>query len=88
MDNAIQKAIKLAGSQSALARVLGISPSALGQQLKNGRILPDHCIAIEKQYPGEISRYELHPEHFGHGQPQADCVVIVLQNFRSKSTTI
>lgn len=88
MQNAIEKAIKLAGSQSALAKVLGISPQALGQQLAKGGILPEHCITIEKAYPGQLTRYELAPEHFGTAQPQAGTVVIVLQNFQSVSTTI
>jgi DNA-binding transcriptional regulator YdaS (Cro superfamily) len=88
MQNAIEKAIKLAGSQSKLAQLLGISAQALGQQLKQGGILPSHCIAIEKLYPGQISRYDLDPEHFGTGQIDPDCVVIVLQNFRTESNNI
>ncbi len=92
MENAIQKAtkkaIKLAGSQTALAKVCGISAQALGQQIRKGAILPNHCITIEKQYPGEIDRYELNPAHFGHGQVSSDCVVIVLQNFQTTSKTI
>jgi DNA-binding transcriptional regulator YdaS (Cro superfamily) len=88
MQNAINKAIKLAGSKSALARVLDISPQALGQQIRNGGILPDHCIAIEKKFPGQITRYELDPEHFGAELPASDCVVIVLQNFQSTSKTV
>lgn len=81
------KAIKLAGSKSKLAKVCGISPQALGKQIKAGQILPDHCIAIEKEFPGEISRYELHPEHFGVGAVGSS-LVIVFQNFKSVSTTI
>lgn len=88
MQKAIEKAINLAGSQSALAKVLGISAQALGQQIRKGGILPAHCIAIEKLYPGQISRYDLDPEHFGTAQPNADCLVIVLQNFESTNTTI
>lgn len=88
MEKAIAKAIELAGSQSALARRLGITPSALGQQLQNGKILPKHCISIEKLFPGRIDRYELDPEHFGDGKTKSDCVVIVLQNLSSTSTTI
>jgi len=88
MQKAIQKAIKLAGSQSKLARVCGISPQALGKQIAKGIILPEHCITIEHQFPGEISRYELHPTHFGKSVPTSDCVIIVLQNFECESTTI
>lgn len=88
MQKAIKKAIKLAGSKSALARVLGISPQALDQQLRNGGILPHHCIAIEKKYPGDITRYELDPDHFGVESPASDCVVIVLQKLGTVSKTI
>ena len=87
MQNAIDKAIRLAGSKSALARVVGISPQALGKQLSAGGLRPKHCLAIEKAFPGDISRYDLNPEHFGSA-PQADCMVIVLQNFESQTTTI
>ncbi len=87
MENAISKAIRLAKNQSGLAKVCGISPQAMGKQIKKGYILPDHCITIEKQYPGQISRYELNPDHFGAGGG-SDCVVIVLQNFKCTSTTI
>jgi DNA-binding transcriptional regulator YdaS (Cro superfamily) len=87
MQNAITMAIKLAGNKSALAKRIGISPQALGQQLRKGYILPQHCIAIEKQFPGEITRYDLNPEHFG--QPvTSDCVVLILQNLGTKTTTI
>ncbi len=88
MENAISKAIRLAKNQSGLAKVCGISPQALGAQIKNGNILPKYCIKIENEYPGQISRYELNPEHFGNGQTTADCVVIVLQNFKCTSKSI
>jgi len=87
MQNGIDKAIKIAGSQSALARVLGISPQALGKQIKNGNILPKHCLAIEKNFAGQIDRYELNPAHFGERLTTTNCVVIVLQN-RSTRTII
>jgi len=87
MQNAILKAIRLAGSQSALARSIGISPQSLGQQIRKGKISPKHCIAIENAFPGEISRYDLDPEHFGKPET-SDCVVLILQNFGTTTTTI
>jgi DNA-binding transcriptional regulator YdaS (Cro superfamily) len=87
MHNAIVKAIKLAGSQSALAKCIGISPQALGQQLRKGVILPKHCIAIEEAFHGDITRYELNPEHFGAVR-SSNCVVLILQNLETTSTTI
>jgi DNA-binding transcriptional regulator YdaS (Cro superfamily) len=88
MENAIKKAIKLAGSKTNLARIVGITPQGLGAQLRNGKILPDACIAIEKHFPGEITRYELDPAHFGVKPTAPNYVVIVLQNFKSTDTTI
>ena len=88
MQNAIEKAIRLAGSQSALARVVGISAQAMGLQIRAGNIRPKHCIAIEKAFPGEISRYELNPDHFGSAPHAAGCTVIVLQSFEAQTTTI
>lgn len=81
MNAAIKKAIRLAGSKSALARQLNISAQALGKQIKDGQILPKHCIAIEKLFPGEVSRYELDPEHFGSGRDSSSALVILLQKF-------
>lgn len=88
MENAIDKAIKLAGSKTKLARVVGITPQALGAQIRNGKILPVHCIAIEKGFPGEITRYELDPEHFGVEAKGADIVFILIQDIKSITTTI
>ncbi|MES2729944.1 MAG: YdaS family helix-turn-helix protein [Pseudomonadota bacterium] len=88
MQSAIQKALDLAGNQRKLADVIGISAQALGVQLRAGRIRPEHCITIENAFPGQISRYELDPDHFGKAAPSADCVVIVLQNFQTTTTTV
>lgn len=88
MQNAIQKALKLAGNQRKLAALVGISPQALGRQIRAGNIKPKHCITIESCFPGQISRYELNPEHFGLAAPGADCVVIILQNVKSKRVFI
>jgi DNA-binding transcriptional regulator YdaS (Cro superfamily) len=88
MDDRIYKAIKLAGTQSKLAKVLGISPQALSKQISKGVILPKHCIALEKLYPGQITRYELNPEHFGESVPNNDYTVVVLQNIQSVSKSI
>lgn len=88
MENAITKAIKLAGSQSALAKVVGISPQALGVQIRKGNIRPAHCITIEEAFLGQIDRYELNPQHFGSRRTNPSCLVIVVQNFSSESSTV
>lgn len=86
MQSAIQKAIVLAKSQSKLAKIVGISPQALSKQIRRGQILPKYCIKIEEAFPGQISRYELNPDHFG--KPEAECLVIVVQNLKTTSATI
>lgn len=89
MQNAIKKAIKLAGSQTELAKILGISPQALSKQLRaKGTVLPKHCLTIESAFPGELTRYELDPEHFGTGAQSSDCTIIVLQNFQTISNVL
>lgn len=89
MQKAIEHAIKLAGSQTKLAKILGISPQALSAQLrKKGTVLPAHCKTIESAFPGELTRYELDPEHFGAGAPASDCTIIVLQNFQTISNVL
>ncbi len=87
MQNAIELAIKLAGSQAALAKAIGISPQALSQQIRKGALRPKHCIAIEEAFRGEITRYDLDPEHFGKPVPN-ECVVLILQNIQTTTTTI
>lgn len=89
MQNAIEHAIKLAGTQTKLAKILGISPQALSKQIRtSGKILPAHCIAVEKAFPGQITRYELDPEHFGTSASASELTIIVLQNFQSTSSTL
>lgn len=89
MQNAIEKAIKLAGSQTKLAKILHITPQALNNQIRaKGKILPVHCIAIEKHFEGAITRYELDPEHFGAGPSASDCTIIVLQNLNTTDKTL
>lgn len=57
------KAIAYAGSQSALARLLGKSQPHIFKWLKspNG-IPPEHCAAIERVTGGAVTRKELRPD--------------------------
>lgn len=63
-DTAIQRAIKAAGGQTALARVLEVTPQAV-QQWGKTVAPPERCIAIEKAIDGAVTRYELRPDIFG-----------------------
>ena len=61
----IQQAVDLAGSQSKLAEMLGITPQAVQIWCSNKRKVPvTRAIAIEKLFPGEITRAEIRPDIF------------------------
>ena len=60
MDSPVKKAIDKAGSQSALARSLNITPQAVQRWVSNDRVPHMQVINIEK-ITG-ISRHELRPD--------------------------
>jgi DNA-binding transcriptional regulator YdaS (Cro superfamily) len=65
MQTPIQKAIKIAGSQSALARKIGVPPQYVQYWAKKNRVPAERVIAIEKATDGEVTRAELRPDLFG-----------------------
>lgn len=85
MANAIQMAIDFAGSQSKLGKILGVSPQAVNHWHRKGTFPPWASIKLEEAFPGKISRYDLDPEHFGHGTRS---IIIVLENLGVTSKTI
>ena len=59
---ALLKAIAFAGSQSALARLLGKSQPHIFKWLNSpNSIPPEHCAAIERVTGGAVTRQELRP---------------------------
>lgn len=60
MNTPIEKAVSLAGSQSELARRLGVRQGYVWKWLRKGRPPAEHVIAIEKATG--ISRHELRPD--------------------------
>lgn len=61
----IHKAVSLAGSQSKLAEMLEITPQAVQIWCAEKRLVPvTRAIAIEKLFPGEITRADLRPDIF------------------------
>lgn len=57
---AIIRAIKLIGSQTALANYLGVKPQAVNQWAHGGRpIPPERVIPIEQATKGQVTRHEL-----------------------------
>ena len=64
--DALHRAIQRAGGQAALAKVVGVSPQAVGQWVNHRRPIPlRRAIEIEHWTGGEISRDELRPDIFG-----------------------
>ena len=62
---ALDRAIKILGSQDALALALGIkSPSITGFR-KRERVPAERCLQIEELTGGKVTRYELRPDVFG-----------------------
>ena len=62
---AIKKAIDIAGSQSELARQMGVTPQFIHQVYKKGTPLPSvHCKTIKKITNGQVMEWELRPDVF------------------------
>lgn len=61
--NSIAKASEILGGQSALARILSVSPPTINQWIKGLRPIPvERCSAIERATNGQVTRQELRPE--------------------------
>ena len=60
---AIDKAIAIVGTQSSLARKLGISPQAVAQWRSGARRIPvEQAVAIEKATAGKVTARALRPD--------------------------
>lgn len=59
MNPAIEKAITIAGSQSQLARLVGVDQSAVHKWLFGGGIRAQHIPALSRATNGQISVDEL-----------------------------
>ena len=66
----LQAAVEAIGSQSALARLLGITQSAVSKWIDRGQPLPaEHVLAVERETG--ISRHELRPDIYPPESPAA-----------------
>lgn len=59
-ESAIQRAARLAGGQSALARSLGLTPQAVQYMCAQGKATAERVLEIEKLTG--VKRYELRPD--------------------------
>ncbi len=62
--NALEKAIKIIGNQSSLARLIGVSPQAVQQWVEKGKPPIERSIDIEEATKGRVKRCELRPDIF------------------------
>lgn len=65
METGISKAIRLAGSQTALGNMLGLTPQAVQKWSALGCVPGERCRQVEAALAGAVTRYELNPGLFG-----------------------
>jgi DNA-binding transcriptional regulator YdaS (Cro superfamily) len=65
METGISKAIRLAGSQTALGSMLRLTPQAIQKWEAKGVVPGDRCREVETKLNGQVTRYELNPTVFG-----------------------
>jgi DNA-binding transcriptional regulator YdaS (Cro superfamily) len=65
MKTGIERAVQLAGSQSALGRLLKVTPQAVQKWVAQGFAPAERCREIELALGGAVTRAELNPEIFG-----------------------
>lgn len=73
METGIAKAIRLAGSQTALGNLLKLTPQAIQKWAAQGVVPGERCREVESLLDGQVTRYELNPSVFGdapESQPQ------------------
>ncbi|MGG7603519.1 transcriptional regulator [Massilia sp. BKSP1R2A-1] len=71
METGIAKAIRIAGSQSALGSLLGLTPQAVQKWAAQGSVPGERCREVETLLSGQVTRYELNPAVFG--EPPTSC---------------
>ncbi|MFS2007946.1 transcriptional regulator [Duganella sp. CT11-25] len=65
MENAIEKAARLAGNRTALANLVGVTPQAVQQWVKRGLAPAKRCLRIEAVLDSAVTRFDLRPDLFG-----------------------
>lgn len=67
----IKKAIKVSGSITALAKSIGVVPSAISNWLARGGDIPiEHCTSIERATNGAVTRKDLRPNDWSRIWPE------------------
>lgn len=60
--NALQRAVDRLGSQTELARALGVVQQQVWNWLSRGRVPAEHCPAIERATGGAVRCEDLRPD--------------------------
>lgn len=64
--NPIKRAVEIVGGNARLAAKLHVSAGMVSQWLTGNRpVAAHHCIPIEMETHGAVTRYELRPDVFG-----------------------
>lgn len=71
METGIAKAIRLAGNQTALGNMLGLTPQAIQKWAAQGAVPAERCREVEALFACQVTRYELNPAVFGDPPPVA-----------------
>lgn len=69
-DSPLARAVRVAGSQSAFARIIGRNQSIVYAWLKAGKHLPVEYLEVVSKETG-LSNHDLRPDVFGPG-PEGD----------------
>lgn len=65
MNTPIEQAVSIAGSQSELARRIGVRQGYVWKWLQSGKPPAERVLAIEEATGGRVNRYQLRPDVFG-----------------------
>lgn len=65
-SSAVQKAVQIIGSQNRLSIALGVHQQAVNLWCRRGIVPAKWVLAIETLTNGDVTRYELRPDIFGH----------------------
>jgi DNA-binding transcriptional regulator YdaS (Cro superfamily) len=66
-ETPLEKAVRITGGQSQLARSLGgkVRQGYVWKWLRRGYPPAEHAVAIERATRGAVTRYDLRPDVFG-----------------------
>lgn len=69
--SALKLAIKSAGSQAALAALIGVKQQHVWNWLnRGGPVPPEHCAAIQTATKGAVTRWDLRPDDWHRIWPE------------------